>query len=67
MIGKDGVFYIVNNKEHVCSIRFTTEEYGWLARYAEKNDTTISAVVRRAVKTYRKAVKVKAEQRKSEE
>ena len=48
-----------NPKGHVCSIRFTTEEYGWLIRYCEKNDVSISTVVRKAVKTYRAALNAK--------
>lgn len=55
----------MSNKTQVCSIRFTTEEYGWLVRYCEKNDTSISATIRKALKTYRSALAAKA--KKSEE
>ncbi len=65
-IWKDGVFFTMESKAHVCSIRFTTEEYGWLVRYSEKNDMSISQVVRRAVKTYRIALASKEKKKKEE-
>ncbi len=49
----------MESKAHICSIRFTTEEYGWLVRYCEKNDMTISTVVRKALKVYRGALEKK--------
>lgn len=57
----------MGDKNHICSIRFTTEEYGWLVRYCEKNDTTISAVVRKALKTYRSALAQKVKAAKKDE
>ena len=53
----------MENKNHVCSIRLTTEEYGWLVRYCEKNDMSISAVMRKALKTYRIALSSKAKKK----
>ena len=62
------VFFInKENRTHVCSIRFSTEEYGWLVRYCEKNDVSLSAVVRKSVKMYRSALASKAKRKSNEE
>lgn len=50
------VFITVNDKAHVCSIRLGTEEYGWLVRYCEKNDMSMSAAIRKALNFYRGAL-----------
>jgi hypothetical protein len=62
------VFFInKENRTHVCSIRFSTEEYGWLVRYCEKNDVSLSSVVRKSVKMYRSALASKAKRKNNEE
>jgi hypothetical protein len=56
----------MESKAHICSIRLTTEEYGWLVRYCEKNDMTISSAMRKALKVYRGALEKKKQQKAKE-
>jgi hypothetical protein len=43
-------------KNHQISIKLTTEEYGWLVRYCEKNDVSMASVVRKGFRMYRAAL-----------
>ncbi len=53
-------------KSHQISVKLTTEEYGWLVRYCDKNDITMAAVMRKALKTYRAALAAKSKQKEQE-
>ena len=41
---------------HLCAIRLDTETYGWLIRYCDANEMSMSQVMRKALKVYRIAV-----------
>ena len=43
---------MVNAKLQAITIKIPLEDYGWLQRYAEKNDTTLSQLVRKAIRMY---------------
>ena len=52
-----------NPKTQKISFRLPLEDYGWLIRYADKNDMTTSQVLRKALRMYRAAI-VKAKEAK---
>jgi hypothetical protein len=56
---KGWCFYLDNLKNHQISIKLTTEEYGWLVRYCEKNDVSMASVVRKGFRMYRTALEQK--------
>ena len=37
---------------HPITVKLSVEDYGWLVRYSEKNDTTASQVMRRALRLF---------------
>ncbi len=53
---KDGVFTLGDNKTHQVSVKLTTEEYGWLMKYCEKNDLSMASVIRKGFRMYRAAI-----------
>lgn len=49
----------IDNKMHQVSIKLTTEEYGWLIRYCDKNDVSMASVIRKGFRMYRAAIQQK--------
>ena len=54
-------------KSHQISVKLTTEEYGWLIRYCDKNELSMAAVMRKALKTYRAALAAKTNKQQIKE
>ena len=47
---------IQKEPKQVCSLRLGVNEYGWLVRYCDEQDITMSYVMRKALQMYRTAI-----------
>lgn len=52
---------MAGKKGHKLNIQLTEEEYGWLVRYADKTDQSMSAVVRKGLHLYIAMLKKKSQ------
>lgn len=48
------------------TVKIPIEDYGWIQRYADKNDMTFSQVVRKAVRMYIVATNSKKKKKEGE-
>ena len=48
------------------TIKIPLQEYGWISRYAAKNDMTMSQVVRKAIRMYITAVEQRKQQKEQQ-
>lgn len=56
---------MAEKKAHKLNVQLTEEEYGWLVRYADRTDQSMSSVVRKALRMYI-SVLAKKEQKNKE-
>lgn len=56
---KGALIFLSNQLDYKITIRLPIAEYGWIQRYAEKNDMPVSQVMRKALKFYIAAIEQK--------
>ena len=57
---------MVDTKSQKISIKIPLQDYGWLMRYAANHDTTVSQLVRKAIRMYIVAVENRKSNTKEE-
>lgn len=58
--------FVADSKMQAITVKIPIEDYGWIQRYADKNDMTFSQVVRKAVRMYIVATNSKKKKKEGE-